>query len=119
MPFLLTFLASISTLLGGVLIFIKKQKNVIIYSLAFAAGVMITVSITDLIPEAFNLLITTYNNFYSILLILIFINIGIILSMIIDRFLPSNDELYRVGIVSMLAIILHNIPEDCSCYVSR
>ena len=118
MPFLLTFLASISTLLGGVLIFIKKQKNIIIYSLAFAAGVMITVSITDLIPEAFNLLTTTYNNFYSILLILIFINIGIILSMIIDRFLPNNDELYRVGIVSMLAIILHNIPEGIITFIT-
>ncbi len=118
MSFLLTFLASISTLLGGILIFIKKQKNIIIYSLAFAAGVMITVSITDLIPEAFNLLNKTYNSFFSILLILIFINIGIILSMIIDKFLPSNDELYRVGVVSMLAIILHNIPEGIITFIT-
>ena len=80
MSFLLTFLASISTLFGSLLIFIKKKTdNIIICSLAFAAGVMITVSITDLIPESYNFLTSIYNNFYSILLILIFINIGIII----------------------------------------
>lgn len=119
MSFLLTFLASISTLFGSFLIFIKKKTdNIIICSLAFAAGVMITVSITDLIPESYNLLSSIYNNFYSILLILIFINIGIIISMTIDKFLPNNNDLYRVGIVSMIAIILHNVPEGVITFIT-
>lgn len=119
MSFLLTFLASISTLLGSFLIFLKKKtNNVIISSLAFAAGVMITVSITDLIPEAYNLLIKNNDNFYTILLILIFINLGIIISMIIDKYLPNNNELYRVGVVSMIAIILHNIPEGIITFIT-
>jgi len=119
MSFLLTFLASISTLFGSFLIFIKKKTdNIIICSLAFAAGVMITVSITDLIPESYNLLTSIYNNFYSILLILIFINIGIIISMIIDKYLPNNNDLYRVGIVSMIAIILHNVPEGVITFIT-
>lgn len=119
MSFLLTFLASISTLFGSFLIFIKKKTdNIIICSLAFAAGVMITVSITDLIPESYNLLTSIYNNFYSILLILIFINIGIIISMTIDKYLPNNNDLYRVGIVSMIAIILHNVPEGVITFIT-
>lgn len=118
MPFLLTLIASLSTLLGSIPIFLKKSKNLIITSLAFAAGVMITVSITDLIPESYSLLINNHNKFETILLILIFINIGVIISMIIDKFLPSNNELYRVGIVNMLAIILHNIPEGIATFIT-
>lgn len=118
MPFILTLIASLSTLLGSIPIYFKKSKNLIINSLAFAAGVMITVSITDLIPESYNLLINNHNLFETILLILIFINIGVIISMLIDKFLPSNNELYRVGIVNMLAIILHNIPEGIATYIT-
>ena len=30
----------------------------------------------------------------------------------------SNNSLYKVGLLSMIAIILHNIHEDCICHVS-
>ena len=48
--------------------------------------------------------------------------IGIIFFGLIDKVLPANTKevpLYKVGIISMLAIILHNLPEDCGCYISR
>ena len=50
--FLLTILAGGSTMIGMLVIFIKKKNydSIIVSSLAFAAGVMICVSITDLIP---------------------------------------------------------------------
>ena len=43
--------------------------------------------------------------------------------MLIDYYLPSDivvedTKLYKVGIVSMLAIILHNIPEGIATYVT-
>ncbi|MDY3798574.1 MAG: hypothetical protein SO067_05630 [Bacilli bacterium] len=47
--------------------------------------------------------------------------LGIILSMILDHYVEeksSNNSLYKVGLLSMIAIILHNIPEDCICHVS-
>ena len=51
--FLLTTFAGLSTMIGSILIFIfKKNSKVLIASLAFAAGVMFCVSLTDLIPEA-------------------------------------------------------------------
>ena len=51
MPFLLTTLAGLSTMIGTILIFIFKRKNkfVILASLSFAAGVMLVASIFDLI----------------------------------------------------------------------
>lgn len=124
LAFLLTTLAGFSTLLGTILIFIKfKNKDKIIAnSLSFAAGVMITVSILDLVPESIKLLRFTGNSFLTIFLSFIFIVIGIIISSLIDIYLPSqtykNDNLYKVGLISMLAIIIHNIPEGIATFIA-
>ena len=118
--FILTTLAGLSTLLGTIPIFIKTKKNIIISSLSFAAGVMITVSIIDLIPESINYLNKTFNITPTILISSISFTIGIILSMTIDENINKNreGELYKIGIISMLAIILHNIPEGIATYLS-
>ena len=60
MPFLLTTLAGLSTMIGTILIFIFKRKNkfVILASLSFAAGVMLVASIFDFIN------IFKYRNYY-------------------------------------------------------
>lgn len=120
--FLLTFIAGFSTMIGALLIFFKTQTNkIIICSLAFAAGVMFAVSISDLIPEAINLF--NYKSFIKIPLITVFMTIGIVLSMTIDKYLPtvensSKGGLFRVGIISMLAIIMHNIPEGIATFMA-
>ena len=116
LPFLMTTLAGISTLLGSILIFIKaKEDKLLTSSLAFAAGVMITVSFTDLIPSSINK-IGEYCPFTAtICLCLIGINVGVLLSNFIEKKIEKKDNsssLYKVGIISMLAIILHNIPEQ-------
>lgn len=121
MPFLLTTIAGLSTMLGAILIFTsKKNKSIIIASLSFAAAVMLTVSFTDLIPESINMLSTTFKAIPTILILLIFINVGIIISSTINKYIPNNydSNLYRVGIISMLAIILHNIPEGIATFMA-
>ena len=67
--FLLTTLAGLSTLLGSIFIFLKRKdsSNVICEALAFAAGVMMTVSLTDLIPEGQNLLLKYFYQVPTIL----------------------------------------------------
>lgn len=126
--FILSFIAGISTVIGALIIFIDKRKNnkIVTISLSFAAGVMICVSLTDLLPNSYNMILNTSDSFIKILLTLIFMVIGILISIIIDKYLPDqinkevdNKKLYKIGIVSMVAIILHNIPEDCSYYVSQ
>ena len=125
--FILTILAGLSTMIGMLAIFIKKknQNKIIVSSLAFAVGVMITVSITDLIPESISLLNKNLSTISTILLCVLGMILGIILSMIIDYYLPdkplskTNDKsLFKIVIISIIAIIMHNIPENCSCYVS-
>ena len=120
--FLITTLAGLSTMIGSIIIFYKKKTdNIITSSLAFASGVMLCVSITDLIPESINLLNERFYLIPTIIISLIFIVVGIIISMTIDKYLPetkNNGNLYRVGIISMLAIILHNIPEGIATFMA-
>ncbi len=123
--FLLTTIAGLSTIIGSIFIFIKNhdKNKIICASLSFAAAVMITVSFTDLMPESLELFTNKYVTFFSIILMLVGINIGLILSFMIDKYLPDNkfeknNKLYRVGIFSMVAIILHNIPEGMATFMA-
>lgn len=124
--FILSFLAGISTVIGALVIFFDKKKNnnIITVSLSFAAGVMICVSLTDLLPNCFKMILNTSYVFPRIILTLIFMVIGIIISMLIDKYLPTeyenkdNNGLYKIGIISMVAIILHNIPEGIATFIT-
>lgn len=110
-------------MIGALLIFFKTKTNkIIIGSLSFASGVMFTVSICDLIPEAINLL--KFKSYIEVPLITVFMVIGALFSITIDKYLPnkqngSKNSLFRIGIISMFAIIAHNVPEDCIYYVSQ
>lgn len=125
--FLLTIFAGLSTMIGTIVIFIKKknQDKIVLSALAFAAGVMITVSITDLVPESILLLRENLSMFSTILLCILGILFGIVISMLIDYYLPDkpintakDKSLFKVGIISMIAIILHNIPEGIATFVA-
>lgn len=125
--FILSFLAGISTVLGALIIFFDKNKSsrVVISSLSFASGVMICVSLTDLLPNCYKMIINTNVVFPRLILTLIFMCVGIIISMLIDKYLPSNYEnksndskLYKIGIISMVAIVLHNIPEGIATFIT-
>ena len=123
-PFILTTLAGLATMIGVLPIFvkIKNTDKVIASSCSFASAVMICVSILDLIPESIRYLRINFNSFLVIILSFIFIIIGIFLSTLVDHYIDkfsTSNNLYKVGILSMLAIILHNIPEDCIKYVSQ
>lgn len=109
-------------MLGMIPVFIKikNEDKIIASSLAFASGVMFCVSVTDLIPESINMLRNYFSQVEVISLSFLFIVIGFITSNLIDKYLPSTnyESLYKVGIISMLAIILHNIPEGIATFIS-
>lgn len=121
-PFILTTLAGLSTMFGTLPIFIKiKNKDTLIaLACAFASGVMVCVSILDLIPESIKYLGKNYNGFIVIIFSFMAIFLGILVSMILDREIDrvnKGSNLYKVGILSMIAIILHNIPEGIVTFI--
>ncbi len=119
-PFIITTIAGFSTMLGTFIIFIKckNPKNIIIGSLSFASSVMLFVSFLDLIPESFSILSKSFYLVPAILILFISINVGIILSIFMNQTFENKNQLYRVGMISMLAIILHNIPEGIITYIT-
>ena len=116
-PLIISLCASISTLIGFVMIKCHK-KDIIKSSFALASGVMISVSIFDLIPESFIKLNGYFNIIPAILIMYIFLSLGVIISMLIDKYIISDNEIYRVGVISMIAVIIHNIPEGIATYIA-
>lgn len=123
---LLSSFAGLSTVIGGLVILFKfKEKNInkfITASLAFSLTIMIGISITDLIPESTYILLSNYGITKGVLLCLILFILGIILikylNKLIKRCETSKSDLYKLGILNMLALILHNFPEGIATFMS-
>lgn len=119
--FLITIISGLVTLLGILPIFInfKNTNKIIASSLSFASAVMLTISITDLIPESIKMLRASLKEIYIPLLILIAVFTGILISNILRKELINNkDSLYKVGLISMITIIIHNIPEGIVTFIT-
>lgn len=122
---LISSLAGLSTILGGLVIFFKfNSQNIdkfITASLAFSLAVMIGISITDLIPESTYSLLKSYGISKGIVICLILFIAGFILIKFINKLISkaeSKSDLYKLGILNMLALILHNFPEGIATFMS-
>ena len=120
--FILTTLAGLSTVIGIIPIFFRFSDNnkIIAGSLSFASGVMIAVSIFDLIPESIKIM-NEYCSELVLLLCILFVFLGIFFSYFLNSKSISsefNGSLYHVGVISMIAIIMHNIPEGIITFVT-
>ncbi|MBQ8891369.1 MAG: ZIP family metal transporter [Bacilli bacterium] len=110
--FILTSLAGLSTVIGYFVIFLKYDKEKIIaFSLSLSSAVMLTISLFDLLPSSFDYL-SKYNFLFKVLMIIFFFILGVFISNIISHSIRDDvNNLKKVGIVSLIAIVLHNIPE--------
>ncbi len=101
-------------MLGIIPIYIKFKDTdkIICMALAFASGIMFSVSINSLIPESYDLLKENLNTNKVIILMILFFLIGVLLTSFIDKiFKKIDNKLYKIGIINMLALMIHNIPE--------
>jgi len=126
--FLLTTIAGLSTGIGSIIAyFIKKPKiSYLCFSLGLSAGIMLYVSFVELLPDAFDGVgeIWGIYAFFA----------GLIVIGMIDLLIPDfenphhykqfNDKkkidkrLMRVGILTALAIAIHNFPEGLAIFGS-
>ena len=108
-------------MIGVIPIYVKlnNEDKLVCSSLSFTAGIMLTISIIELIPESFKMF-SCFIGLIKIILTLLFLLFGIVLSMFINSRVDdtSNNSLYRVGLISMLVIIIHNIPEGIVTFIS-
>jgi len=134
---MLSFLAGISTGIGGILgFFIKKEDlKALSLGLGFSAGVMIYVSFMEMTRQSeISLGNALGNNLGHWISIISFFG-GIALAGVVDWFLPETvnqdelsieqdnpklfaDKLHRMGIFTALAITVHNFPEGLATFMA-
>jgi len=125
-PLLISTIAGLSTVFGALIIFFKlKEQNInrfITFCLSFSLAIMIGISITDLIPESTYIIITNYKLFKGILICLITFILGILLILWINNKIAKEEwgtkDLYKLGILNMIALMLHNLPEGIATFMS-
>jgi ZIP family zinc transporter len=137
--FSLTMLAGLTTAIGGAIAFITQKDNLKALSvgLGFSAGVMIFVSLVDILPGAKDMLKINFPNCFEWLVFGGFI-LGLVVSVAIDYFLPDHVDtqellnpdapeednhykhykLKRAGMLTAIAICVHNFPEGMATFLT-
>lgn len=126
-PLILTALAGLSTGLGGVLAVLgKPTEKLLAASAGFAGGVMLTASLTDLLPEA----LYFYGRYLPPLAcggaLATLTALGMAAAGLLGKLLPEESELaarfgqgrdparaaaMRTALITGAALLLHNFPE--------
>ncbi len=126
----ISLIAGLSTMLGTVVIFVGESRNekLLTTSLGFAAGVMLSISFSDLLPQARDLIATEKGAQMGIVYMDLFLVIGVFMALGLDYLVPheaaddvkdrQHQDLFRVGVVSTLAIMLHNFPEGIATFMA-
>ena len=109
---IISSLAGLSTMMGTFLIYVKtkEQGRILAFSLGLAFIVMFLISIFDLIPEALCLMREIkMNNIFSKSLVCLLI--GYLLVSITEKKIDNDNQLYKIGVLSMITLFIHNLPE--------
>ncbi len=138
----LTIMAGLATGIGSALAFFARRTNTRFLSVAlgFSAGVMIYVSLVEILDKARTALSAPLGNYVGSWLAVLSFFFGIVLIALIDKLVPSfenphemhtveemgspppkraeNGKLMRMGVVSALAIGIHNFPEGIATFAA-
>lgn len=127
---LLTVFAGLSTGIGSFIALFAKRTNTkfLSLSLGFSAGVMLYVSMIEIFTKAKNYLVSANGAIPGNWICVASFFGGIILIGLIDFFIPSTESdiggknntnsLKRMGIMTSLAIAIHNFPEGMATFTS-
>jgi len=128
MELVITLLVGLFTIIGTLLVILSKNnKKFIDFSICLAFGVMVTLGILELLPESYELITEHINKPYNIIMLLLCIIVGIAILKTLDNFVPDHSHdhkhdkehklnLFHIGVISSVALILHNIIEGITLY---
>ncbi len=126
MNLILTLGVGLFTIIGALLIFfIKDKEKLTQITMNLAVGVIISLIFLELIPEIWEILSEEYNIIKSILFIVVFTSVGIAVLKFLDKYVHNHDDHHlhcceenykHIGIITALAITLHNIIEGMAVY---
>ncbi len=130
---LVTLGAGLFFLIGYVLNKItKNKKDFLKFSIALAFMIMIGLICFDLLPEVIEN-VSEDSLFLRIITFMIPFGLGIVILMLLDKLVPDhhhdhqegehnhkehNSNLYHIGLVTSIALVLHNIIEGGAIYIT-
>lgn len=135
---ILTLLAGMSTVVGGFMTFFVKRNNLKALSvgLGFSAGVMVYISLTEIMNSAKIMLDSSFGDNVSRGITFISFFLGILIAILIDYFIPDhiesdlleeqkpeqsccrhNHRIKRAGVITAIAIAVHNFPEGLATFL--
>jgi zinc transporter, ZIP family len=137
LPFLLTLFAGLTTIIGGLSVFVsgKGNKKLLSFGLGLAGGVMIYISLVSIYSQSVEMISESLSEQIASLWVIFAIGVGIVISAVIDKVIPhffhlhtnedtsikelkNSNELYQSGIFTTFAIALHNIPEGLITFMA-
>lgn len=135
LPMLLTVQAGLATGIGGLITLCVKKQNArfLSVSMGFSAGVMIYVSMVELIGEGGAMLAARFGEKTGALYTAAAFFGGMLLIALIDVVIPDEQNphelscniankgraaLRRTGMMAALAVAVHNFPEGLASFVS-
>lgn len=142
--FALTLVAGLSTGLGSLISLYARRTNTRLLSIAlgFSAGVMVYVSLVDMLVTARNLLVEQLGGRSGHAIAVVSLFVGMLVAAMIDKLVPAAEnphsfrkvedmaeaahsgedprtgKLLRMGFLSALAIAVHNFPEGIATFVA-
>ena len=118
-----TLVLGIFIIFGAFIIHVFKNKDkFLLVSLGMAFGVRMMLIFVELLPEVYEIFTSKWSVLETILIIVALSLVGLFLLKFLDRFIPDHDDedeedhLIHIGIVSSIAIIIHNIIEGMAVY---
>jgi len=145
--FTLTIIAGLATGIGGIIVMFSKldNKKFLAVCLSFSAGVMLYIAFAEIFLEALEMLEYEFGDENGLLIGTVAFFAGIIIMVVIDKLLPHHDhdekalelmefsseqdkqkalqyrenkELKQTGIMSTIAIAIHNFPEGIITFLA-
>ena len=145
--FMLTIIAGLATGIGGIIIMFSKldNKKFLAVCLSFSAGVMLYIAFAEIFLEALEMLEYEFGYENGLLIGTVAFFAGIVIMVIIDKLIPHHEhdekalelaesaseedkgialkskeekELKQTGIMSAIAIAIHNFPEGIITFLA-
>ena len=129
MAMAISLAAGLATAIGGIVVcfFKTPTRKFLSVGLGFSGGVMIAVSLMDLMPESFHATALTMGNLAGGIYSIVVMIAGMLFAALIETFVPERPDfsgskergsVYRIGILSVFVVVLHNMPEGIATFLS-
>lgn len=134
LAFSVTFLAGLATVIGGALVFFIRKPNarILSFGLAFSAGAMVYIALTEILNKSIDAFSEIYPEHPAYAYGTFSFLLGVILVLLLDRFIPNPHErieakigeklnqqqMMRTALLTLFAITAHNLPEGLATFFS-